>query len=721
MASEIVPARIMRSPIVKLGDKDRVVVGGQGYVADRVDQTTWTLSHEHFPSRKLVLSHADFEQKLQADAITIEYDYHSADAQKLKMIFGDDELKDREPEDQEVANFREYMIHRFEDEQRRGNKIPKTETALVPHLLTWNHDYQKKAPKKGRVRKAFETPTARHFSNWYNEYTKHNRNPIALAPRYNNGCSRKAELCPESVGFAIRQIRNNYMTRLKKKPATAYVEYEAAVYAENESRNSQEPPRQPLRKFSKTKFVDMIESMDAFQVRAAREGPKNAIEYFAPNQRLLETERPGQLVQFDDWLGDVITLFVESDSWDQLPEDFKQAFSKVRLWLCVAICTTTRCVLAVNWSLDPNGATAASTARMVMGDKRHIGLSVGAKTPWIAKVVPEAVTSDNGPAYLANDFNSGFAALGIKYTRPPAGKPKDRAFIESLFRTFGDLLVSYFDGRTFGSIEERGDYKASEHVTLAAEEFVNLVIYAILDIYHNRVHSALGTSPHVAWQIATENWPIRYHVSKHELLRAFGYQPKKPRKISRYGIVWMGVPYNNETLARELTVHGGESFDIRCDAMNLEYILVKGSNGWFLVKNRIGLDETVTLKEWLWAKKEYRRQGREQAKDGMAPMYEAINHLRKIGESARSRMGLTPQNPSEAEYTLWDNEVFGGWVAEPEAETSAIERRFALPEDPLRRGAVRAVPEGVRAYPRVPGQVAAPVAEVSSLDYNDDE
>ncbi|PDT50173.1 hypothetical protein CO661_00455 [Sinorhizobium fredii] len=66
-----------RPSIVKLGTEDRVVVDGQNYVADRVDQTAWTLSHEHFPARKLVLSHADFEKKLQAAAITIEYDYRS--------------------------------------------------------------------------------------------------------------------------------------------------------------------------------------------------------------------------------------------------------------------------------------------------------------------------------------------------------------------------------------------------------------------------------------------------------------------------------------------------------------------------------------------------------------------------------------------------------------------------------------------------------------------
>ncbi len=721
MVSEIVPHRVQRAPIVKLGEKDRVVVGGENYAGVQVDDDAWTLAHENHPARKLVLSHSEIEKGLQTRKISIHHDYHCADAQKLRMIFGTDNLEDLEcEEDKAEARYRQHLIETFEYQCLRGNKINKTEAELHPELVNWTTDYNKKMKRTKEGRMGYIAPSARHFSNWYNEYQKHKRNPLALARRYNNGRSRKADLCPESFGFALSEIRENYMTRLRKDKATAYREYQAKLYEANQSRDEDKQ----LHEFSKTKFYDMIDGIDKFQVMAARETPEVALAYFAPNRERLETQRAGQLVQFDDWLGDVHTLFLESGMWDKIPEDFQEAFKKVRIWLCVAICTTTRYVLAVNWSLAPNGATAASTARMVMSDKRHIGLSVGAQTPWMGKVVPERITSDNGSAYLSDEFSAGYPALGIDYTRPPAGKPKDRAFIESLFHTFATLLVSWFDGRTFANPVERGEYPASKHATLAAEEFVKLAIFAILDIYHNRAHSALGTSPHVAWQISTANWPIRYHVSEVELLRAFGHQPKKPRKISHYGIVWMGIPYHSTALARELITHGGEEFIIRCDPMSVKNLLVKGTDGWFMVKNRIGLDETVALQEWVSARQEYKRLGLDQAKDGLAPMYEAMNKMRRIGEAARIRMNLTPQAPSAEQYEQWDEEVFGGWVVDPELEVPQIEHRFALPVDPLRSGTVApVVPKIAPSLPAASNndEVAVPAIVQSSLDYNDEE
>lgn len=102
-------------------------------------------------------------------------------------------------------------------------------------------------------------------------------------------------------------------------------------------------------------------------------------------------------------------------------------------------------------------------------------------------------------------------AAGVTLNRPKAGRPDARPFIESLFHSIGPLIAAYFEGRTFGSVAEKGDYNPEHHISLQVDEVIQLFTFAICDIYHNKPHSGLGgASPHNAWVRAVQEHDIEY-------------------------------------------------------------------------------------------------------------------------------------------------------------------------------------------------------------------
>jgi hypothetical protein len=333
---------------------------------------------------------------------------------------------------------------------------------------------------------------------------------------------------------------------------------------------------------------------------------------------------------------------------------------------------------------------------MIMTDKRHISDFVGAETPWVGLVQPRDIFSDNGKEFANEQVEGIMRAAKITFNRPQAGNPRARPFIESLFHSIGPLILSFFTGRTFGSIAEKGDYDPDEQISLQVEELIQLFTLAICDIYHNKPHSGLGgTSPHNAWCRATQEHGVEIPSQDPEyMLHVFGTKFK--RRIGQYGIPFMGIPYANEELHRQRTKYGQMEFEIKVDPDNLEHIAVRGDEGWFVTSNKVDIKRGLSLAEWIVARHDLRTENALEAEAGLAAMNRTINRLSESGRAAALRANLTPRHLTAEHYEIVEAELFGPWVAVKSADTPALTQAFALPDDPLRNGSVspsRAVPD----------------------------
>lgn len=727
MPNHVLPALVYHHSIVEMDDTDCFTSNGQNYVPLRADGDGYVMRHED-DGCEVFMSHAEIRRRLKEKRAAIRYGFNSVPEQKLRLIWGDETFEGLAPAKRVLPSFREKLILRYEKECfEAGKSLPRSEKKLQPLLDSWaeeiNRGVQGERRKRGdRGAVAFGAPSVRQFNRDYADYMGCNRKTLALAHRHHGPGKRLFMSCPESLAVAHRGARR-YLSRKKPTKAHCYLLYRAELFEINEKRTTK------LHMVSRTKFESMIKRFDEFEKDASRHGEKWAIDKYTRNLRTYDILAPGQRVEIDEVNMDLMTLLVETGLYEGLPEWVRAKIPKVRIWFVAAIDVATRYVLALRATFNPTANAAISALRMIMSDKRLLSQSVGAKTPWIGMLRPKEVYSDNGSAFIADRTRAVFKAALVSTTCPPAGDPARRPFIESLFHSIGPMIAQFFDGRTFGSVAEKGDYDPEEFATLTTDEFVRMFTYAICDIYHNKPHASLGgNSPHNAWVRATQEYRVREVPSDEEMLHVFGEPSKRP--ISDDGITLKGITYGSDELNVQRMRQGKKEFEIKADPENVRWIAVKGDEGWFTVENTVGIDDDLTLAEWVAARKEELAHNAAEAEDGMAAMYEAVNRLRRAGEAATVRAHLSPAIPDAEEHERMEREVMRGWKPGTRRSGTLPElvSEIELPADPLRGQPRRALP--IDHLKSAPAAIVLPTEErppsrpipiVSTLDYNEDD
>ena len=688
--------------IVRMRHADRFTESDVNWKPKKRDAEGWTFSNEANTSDERFVLHGEVYSKLVGGAAKIRYGYNDPENQRLRAIFGDNTFSDIVGKRRDLALFREKLIKRFDAEWLTLGKKPRwSKEKFEAKLRAWrreiiaemlgldDEDADVRADAMVEV-KTFPTPSVKTFRRDYKRYHACGGEVLGIVHRHHGPGLHLRKVDADSTAFAHKQALN-YMTDRKPTMAKVYRDYLAALEKVNAERAT------PLLKVTRHKFETMISKFDEFDKWDGRHGRASALKRFGMSKRGgIPALFVGERIEIDFWNVDLMTLFVETGMWDILPPSYKEAVVGKRIWFVAAIDVATRYILAFRASVNPNAVSAAAAIRMIMSDKRHISEFVGAETPWIGMVQPRNIFSDNGTEF-ANALVEGIMrAAKITFNRPQAGNPKARPFIESLFHSIGPLIASFFDGRTFGSIAEKGDYNPEHQISLQVDEMIQLFTLAICDIYHNKPHSGLGgASPHNAWVRATQEHDIEFPSQDPEfMLHVFGTKFK--RRIGQYGIPFMGIPYANEELDRQRKKYGQMEFEIKVDPENVEHIAVRGDKGWFVVENKVGIARNLTLAEWIVARADLRTQHAAEAEAGLAAMYRTINRLAESGRAAALRANLTPRNMTAEHYEALEAELFGAWVAVKAADTPPLTQAFALPADPLREGSVsdsRLIPE----------------------------
>lgn len=688
--------------VISMRHADRFTEDNVDWKPKKRDEDGWTFSNEANAIDERFISHKEVYSKLVSGGAKIRYGYNDPENQRLRAIFGDRTFQDIEGKSRHLALFREKLIARFDAEWRELGKKPRWSKELFEaKLRAWRREIiaeivglddegeDVRADAMVEV-KAFPPPSVKTFRRDYKRYHACGGDVLGIVHRHHGPGLHLRTVDNDSVAFAYRQALN-YMTDRKPSKAKVYQEYLAALQKVNGERLTL------LLKVTRHKFESIIDKFDAFDCWDARHGRASALKRFQMAKKDgINALSVGERIEIDFWNVDLMTLFVEIGMWDILPSSYKEAIGAIRVWFVAAIDVATRYILAFKASTQPNAVTAAAAIRMIMSDKRHISDFVGAETPWVGLVQPRDIFSDNGKEFANTLVEGVMRAAKITFNRPQAGNPKARPFIESLFHTIGPLIASYFTGRTFGSIAEKGDYMPEHQISLQVNEMIQLFTLAICDIYHNKPHGGLGgASPHNAWNRAVQEHGIEFPSQDPDyMLHVFGTRFK--RRIGQYGIPFMGIPYANEELDRQRKKYGQMEFEIKVDPENLEHIAVRGDKGWFVVENKVGIARNLTLAEWVVARDDLRTQHAAEAEAGLAAMYRTINRLAESGRAAALRANLTPRTMTAEHYEALEAELFGAWIAVKSADTPPLTQAYALPDDPLRSGSVsecRRVPD----------------------------
>jgi putative transposase len=575
----------------------------------------------------------------------------------------------------------------------------------------------------GRKSVVVSIPNARHFRRIYNLYLAGGCDPgVLVSRRAGPGSTSKAHPLDLQLWVEYSQL---YASEKRPSMRACF----GMLQAEIHKRNSERPKNGHAYKMpSRNSFEALIKGLGEYFLHAGRYGEDAAKKKFAPVRDGLRVFAPGERVEMDEWKVDLHAWFALTPVWKLMTDDERKALKKVRLWVTVAIDVATRCIVALRFSTRaPSSASSMAALEMIVTDKQHIADVAGAQSEWFHSLVPRELVTDAGAGFIEISFRQAVSALHCTHNIPPAGMPSARGTIESLFRTFGQRFLHYFEGRTFSSVYEKGDYEGDGRAVLNVDELCRLLTRAIVDIYHNQPHAGLGgETPANAWLRLSREYAMLPPLSQRQRRRIFG--TLITRKLSERGIVFLGIHYQSRELQHlwaeraALPNSPRVTVKVRIDRFSLRTISFHDGNEWRDITAE-HIPEGVSVWEWTDAMDAQSKAHAKNAKIGLSAMLAAVNDLRAAGVAAAARAELGTDIPSEAAYRKVEHERFAREIT-MDMITSGDLAPLAIAHDPLTTS-VEDFRFLARNAKEVDAHFGAPEAESqpeeSGFEYGDDD
>jgi putative transposase len=477
--------------------------------------------------------------------------------------------------------------------------------------------------------------------------------------------NRTRRLSPDTIALLAGTVRN-YLSMERPSKTQIYDDVCEAFHSENIRRR--EMGKSDLITPSRETVRQEIEKLDPFLVNIARYGEEEARKRTAPVGRGIEVTRPLERVEMDEWKVDLMTLLAGSGIWSILSEEERASFGleegeTKRWYLTVALCTTTRCILAMKLSRIPSKRSAMQAIEMIVRDKGVWADAVGALCPWNMCGTPELIVTDCGSAFIDFNTRAGATDLGIAIENAPAGVPELRAKIERVFGTISSKLMGRFTGRTFSNSVIKGDYDPKARAALTAEDLSEALIRWIVDVYHNTPHSGLnGDTPFKCWHRLVALHGVNPMPSVRSLRQALGTRLK--RTITKKGITVLGIQYHSEKLAHWFMHYKNKEVRVRWHSEDLGAISVELNNEWIEVPSVFSRFNGERAQTWLMAVRELRASAISQAHVDEEIIFSAMRRIKEINANAIARQGAFVDDFSEKRISqLEDGFLIGFNVA----------------------------------------------------------
>ena len=134
-------------------------------------------------------------------------------------------------------------------------------------------------------------------------------------------------------------------------------------------------------------------------------------------------------------LGQPTMIDIPDEPWEQISIDFSGTLPKTKRghdYVCGIICNLTRASILIPCSKD---ISAAGTAKLYV---QHVLPRVG---------LPKVITSDRGPQFISNFWQSLWKLLGTKVSLVAPYHPQSNSLIERQNKTFMEALRSFVNAR----------------------------------------------------------------------------------------------------------------------------------------------------------------------------------------------------------------------------------------------------------------------------------
>lgn len=226
-----------------------------------------------------------------------------------------------------------------------------------------------------------------------------------------------------------------------------------------------------------------------------------------------------------------------------------------RPWLTLAIDVFSRMVTGLYISFDPPSSMSAGLCiTHSILPKENWLIKMDISTPWPCWGVMRTLHMDNAPEFRSNMLKRACEEYGINIEWRPVSKPNYGGHIERLLGTFAKEIHS-LPGTTFSNPTQRGEYDSEAKAVMTLSEFEKWLITYITGVYHQRVHTALGTSPikkHEEGVFGTAERPgcgLMSAITDIEKLK-LDFMPYVERTVQEHGVVIDDIYYYGDVLRR---------------------------------------------------------------------------------------------------------------------------------------------------------------------------
>lgn len=233
--------------------------------------------------------------------------------------------------------------------------------------------------------------------------------------------------------------------------------------------------------------INRIPERTRLMERGYREKAKN--KFTATAGKFPNADFPLAVVQIDHTPADIILV----DDLHRKPIG--------RPWITLAIDVYSRMIVGYYLSFDaPSETSVAMCVAQAILPKDEWLLLHGVDAQWPVWGVPQTIHVDNGPDFRSGTFRQSCLAYGINLEFRPVKQPRYGGHIE---RVIGSILteIHTLPGTTFSSIKDKEGYDPSKHASLTKSEFEAWLVTLICKVYHERLHTGIGTSPRKKWEI----------------------------------------------------------------------------------------------------------------------------------------------------------------------------------------------------------------------------
>ncbi|WP_326912852.1 integrase [Rhizobium johnstonii] len=688
-------------PIYHFGPDDRITIEADSGTLDLTvyKQTTKGTVFKDAEGRHHRFLHEQLYLLRVENKLKVDRDYHSEEKSDLAVKFGNLRITDFGAGKVTKALWLEEMIKEYIRFEAAGKKHPvlkaedfkgrkvslgvKCLKFLLPILKRIVSERWSSA--NGGAEISYKLPGPRHFKRLHDMYVDGGYDPLALVS-LKKGPKSRSLFHEDDVALWLEYARE-YADDSRPSMRSCFFRLKAEVELRNKEIGISGARRyhMPSRKC----FERLIKSMGVYYLMAKRYGEDHARKKFAIVHGGVSVERPGQIVEMDEWKVNLHILLVQLRIWELLSVKEKEAVKRARVWLTVAIDRATKCILAMHFSRrDPSHRSSLAALEMVVTDKTVMSAMVGAGDAWEYALVPETLCTDAGSAFVHEKFRAAVAALRCTHAFPPAGDAAARGTIESFFHTCELRFMDFFKGRTFSNILEKGNYDSQGYAVLNIDEFNRLFIRAIVDVYHNTPHSGLGfETPANAWYRLSRNTAVMQPIDEKSRRDIFGAE--LVRAVSDKGLAVAGIHYDHPDIQRAryeqqaLPYSPAPRLQVRTSRLDISKISFKRGNEWIEANATIGIPAGTTLFEWVAAKKDLAEKHGANANAKLSVMLAGIRDLRAAGKTAASLAGLGLDVLLTKDYAQIEREYFKQAV-EDDLQGRVVELgEVQIPANPL--------------------------------------